>query len=199
MHKAKQYADNFFYAVKIIFWASKSTFIMKSILSLISAVIPYLPLLLWRKLLNALTELADHNIASLIEVTIWFAGAYCLSVLAEKAIGIISEYFTHEYEDKITFYLDDLMVDKISSIDMEFFDTSSLKDHTANSWNLIHQMKQMVTFVFDITQGLLRVIISVLLLLTLNPFLLPVILLMCIPLGARGTFLLSRYWGQKPR
>ena len=62
MHKAKQYADNFFYAVKIIFWASKST------LSLISAVIPYLPLLLWRKLLNALTELADHNIASLIEV-----------------------------------------------------------------------------------------------------------------------------------
>lgn len=181
MHKAKQYADNFSYAVKIIFWASKSTFIMKSILSLISAVIPYLPLLLWRKLLNALTELADHNIASLIEVSIWFAGAYCLSVLAEKAIGIISEYFTHEYEDKINFYLDNLMVDKISSIDMEFFDTSSLKDHTANSWNLIHQMKQMVTFVFDITQGLLRVIISVLLLLTLNPFLLPVILLMCIP------------------
>ena len=105
MHKAKQYADNFFYAVKIIFWASKNTFIMKSILSLISAVIPYLPLLLWRKLLNALTELADHNIASLIEVSIWFVGAYCLSVLAEKAIGIISEYFTHEYEDKISPYL----------------------------------------------------------------------------------------------
>lgn len=181
MRKAKQYAENFCYAMKIIFLASRSTFVIKSILSLGTAAISFLPLFLWREILNMLTQLAESDIPSLVEKTMWLVGMYILMVLAEKLLEIVSEYYTYDYEDKINFYLDNLMVDKISSIDMEFFDTSSLKDHTVNSWNLIYGIKRMVTFVFDILQGVIRAIISMLLLLTLNPFLLPIIILMCIP------------------
>ena len=61
MNKIKEYFTNVGYASKIIWTASKKYFILKFILSLISSVLPYLPLFLWRELINALVEAIGGN------------------------------------------------------------------------------------------------------------------------------------------
>ncbi len=58
------------------------------------------------------------------------------------------------------YYLDNKMIDKVSSIDLAFFDSSDLNDKLNNSWSLIYSTKLMVTFVFDMFQKAIRLIIS---------------------------------------
>lgn len=108
-------------------------------------------------------------------------GSYCLVLLAERLIGVVSEYVTLEYEERINRYLDNLMVDRVSAMELEFFDSSSLKDHTVNSWNLIYCTKKIVTFVFEIVEGIVRVVISGTLLLALSPLLIPAMFLLSVP------------------
>ena len=181
MNKIKQYFSNFQYATQIILTASKKYFILKLILSLISSVLPYLPLFLWRNLINALVEALCGNSEALLK-TIWrFAACYGAVILIEKLIAAVSEYVVFKYNDAINYYLDNLMVEKVSGTDLSFFDSSDLQDKLSNSWWLIYSMKNMVTFVFDIIQNAVRLCISFSLMLSLSHWLIPVVILMCIP------------------
>lgn len=181
MNKIKQYFSNFQYATQIILTASKKYFILKLILSLISSVLPYLPLFLWRNLINALVEALGGNSEALLK-TIWrFAACYGAVILIEKLIAAVSEYVVFKYNDAINYYLDNLMVEKVSGTDLSFFDSSDLQDKLSNSWWLIYSMKNMVTFVFDIIQNAVRLCISFSLMLSLSHWLIPVVILMCIP------------------
>ena len=66
MNKIKEYLKNIGYASKIIWVASKKYFILKFLLSLISSMLPYLPLFLWRELINALVEAIGGNAEPLV-------------------------------------------------------------------------------------------------------------------------------------
>lgn len=181
MHKAKKYLDNFRFSVKLICKASQSTFIIKSLLSFMLALIPYASLIAWREMINVLTERDELAVGHVTKSVMLFLVIYCLMMVMQKLLESVSEYFTFIYEEKINFFLDNKMVDKISEVDMEFFDTSSLKDISRNSWGHIYVVKRVVTFAFDVIQGGIKIFVSATLLLTLSPMLAPVILLICIP------------------
>ena len=181
LNRMKNYFSNFVYASNIIFSASKRYFILKTILSIIFAVLPYAPLLLWRSLINHLAALALNKTEIQIKMIWQLTAIYCAVILIEKLLSIISQFITFKYNDEIDYYLDNLMVDRVSSVDLAFFDSSHLRDHVKNSWNLVYSTKNMVTFVFDMLQGIIRVVISFVLMLTLSFWLIPVIILLCIP------------------
>lgn len=69
MNRIKQYFSNFCYATSIIFCASKRYFILKLVLSLVSSILPYLPLFLWKNLINAIVDVLSGNSASLLKAT----------------------------------------------------------------------------------------------------------------------------------
>jgi len=177
----KKYFINFNYAVKIIFTASKKYFLLKTLMSVVSSLLPYIPLLLWRELINALSAFDIKKTDDLIRTIWWLVVLYCLIILVEKLLQTVSNYIIFKYEDEINYYLDNLMVDRVSSVDMGFFDCSDLKDHLNNSWSLIYSTKKMVTFVFDMIQGFIRLGVSFALLLTLSLWMIPVAILLCIP------------------
>lgn len=181
MNKIKEYFDNIRYASKIIFAASKKCFILKLILALVSAALPYFPLYLWRELINALVETIGGNDEQLIQKIGWLAALYCALILLKKLIDTISDFVSFKYNDAINYYLDNVMIDKVSSIDLAFFDSSNLNDMLNNSWSLIHSTKNMVGFVFDMLQKAIRLILSFSLMLTLSLWLIPVVILLCIP------------------
>ena len=72
-------------------------------------------------------------------------------------------------------------VDKVSAIDLAFFDSSDLNDKLDNAWDLMYSTKNMVSFVFDMLQRTIRLIISFSLVLTLSLWLVPVVIILCIP------------------
>ncbi len=177
----KEYLTNFKYAAKIIFAASKKYFILKTVMSVVSSIIPYIPMFLWRELINALSALVSGESDGIVQKIWQFVVLYCVVSLAENLLKTVSDYIVFKYEDEINYYIDNLMVDKVSSADIGFFDSSELKNHLNNSWNLIYSAKQMVTFVFDMLQGFIRLGCSFVLLLTLSLWMIPVAVLLCIP------------------
>lgn len=181
MNKIKEYFSNIGYASKIIYMASKKYFILKLFLSILSSVLPYLPLFLWRELINNLTEAIKGNPEPFVK-NIWaFACGYAAVILAEKLLDTISDFVSYKYNDAIQYYMDNLMIDKVVSIDLAFFDSSDLKDKLNNSWSLIYSMKSMVSFVSDMFQKAIHLVISFSLMLNLSFWLIPIVVLLCIP------------------
>ena len=181
MNKIKEYFTNVGYASKIIWTASKKYFILKFILSLISSVLPYLPLFLWRELINALVEAIGGNAEPLVQKIWWLTMLYCAVMLIEKLLDTVSNLVSFKYNDSINYYLDNAMIDKVSAIDLAFFDSSDLNDKLDNAWDLMYSTKNMVSFVFDMLQRIIRLIISFSLVLTLSLWLVPVVIILCIP------------------
>ena len=181
MNKIKEYFVNIGYASKIIFAASSKYFVLKFLLSLAISILPYLPIFLWRELINALVEAIGGDIKPFLQ-RIWvLAALYCAVMLVQKLLDTLSDFVTFKYNDAIDYYLDNKMIDKVSSIDLAFFDSSDLNDKLNNSWSLIYSTKLMVTFVFDMFQKAIRLIIPLSLMVTFAPWLIPVILVLCIP------------------
>lgn len=181
MNKIKEYFSNVRYASKIIFAASKKYFILKLILSLISSVLPYLPLFFWRELINALVEAIRGNTDLLLHRIWLFAILYCAIILVQKSINVISEFVSFKYNDAINYYLDNMMIDKVALIDLAFFDSSDLNDKLKNSWSLLRSTKELVTFVFDMLTKAIRLVISFSFMMTFSLWLIPVVIVLCIP------------------
>ncbi len=181
MNKIKEYFKNIGYASKIIWVASKKYFILKFLLSLISSILPYLPLFLWRELINALVEAIGGNAEPLVQKIWWLTMLYCAVMLMEKLLDTVSDLVSFKYNDAINYYLDNAMIDKVSAIDLAFFDSSDLNDKLDNAWDLMYSTKNMVSFVFDMLQRTIRLIISFSLVLTLSLWLVPVVIILCIP------------------
>lgn len=181
MNKIKEYLKNIGYASKIIWAASKKYFILKFLLSLVSSMLPYLPLFLWRELINALVEAIGGNAEPLVQKIWWLTMLYCAVMLMEKLLDTVSDLVSFKYNDAINYYLDNAMIDKVSAIDLAFFDSSDLNDKLDNAWDLMYSTKNMVSFVFDMLQRTIRLIISFSLVLTLSLWLVPVVIILCIP------------------
>lgn len=181
MNKIKEYFKNIGYASKIIWVASKKYFILKFLLSLISSMLPYLPLFLWCELINALVEAIGGNAEPLVQKIWWLTMLYCAVMLMEKLLDTVSDLVSFKYNDAINYYLDNAMIDKVSAIDLAFFDSSDLNDKLDNAWDLMYSTKNMVSFVFDMLQRTIRLIISFSLVLTLSLWLVPAVIILCIP------------------
>ena len=181
MRKGLGWIKNIGYATGIIFAASKKYFFWKAFLSLVSSLLPYLPLFLWGQLINLLVEYTTEGTHVALAYVWYFAVAYCVVLLLGKLVDALSQYVQYKYNDAIQYYLDNLMVDKMASVDLAFFDSSKLQDKMNNAWMFVDSTQRMVSVVFDVAERAIRLVISFCLMLTLSWWLIPVVILLSIP------------------
>lgn len=174
--KVKEICKNMFFAICLSFNASKSLFIIKIVLIVLSSIVPYLTIYLWRLVLNHLTsfELLPKIIVNILII-------YCLSLFLEKSIGQFSKYINYRYNDEINFYLDNRLVDKISNIDLSFYDSSILNNKMTNSKIMLKSVQSSVWLSFSIITSIIKVIVAGILLFELNHLLAIVVLILSIP------------------
>lgn len=174
--KVKEICKNMFFAIRFSFNASKSLFIIKIVLIVLSSIVPYLTIYLWRLVLNHLTsfELLPKIIVNILII-------YCLSLFLEKSIGQFSKYINYRYNDEINFYLDNRLVDKISNIDLSFYDSSILNNKMTNSKRMLKSVQSSVWLSFSIITSIIKVIVAGILLFELNHLLAIVVLILSIP------------------
>ena len=174
--KVKEICKNMFFAIRLSFNASKSLFIIKIVLIVLSSIVPYLTIYLWRLVLNHLTsfELLPKIIVNILII-------YCLSLFLEKSIGQFSKYINYRYNDEINFYLDNRLVDKISNIDLSFYDSSILNNKMTNSKRMLKSVQSSVWLSFSIITSIIKVIVAGILLFELNHLLAIVVLILSIP------------------
>lgn len=174
--KLKEMCKNMCFSIRLSFNASKSLFIIKIILIILSAVVPYLTIYLWRLVLNHLTsiEILPKIIGGILII-------YCFSLFLEKSIGQFSKYVNYRYNDEINYYLDNMLVNKISNIDLSFYDSSILNNKMTNSKIMLKSVQSSVWLSFSIITNIIKVIFAGILLFELNNLLAVIVLILSIP------------------
>ncbi len=179
MHKTKV-LDNTFFSIKLIYTASPRFFFLKALFSIVNALMPFITLFLWKELLELLTDNLHHiNIS--VDTIIHVVCVYILILLQQNILEKISEFISFRYNDEVNYYLDNLMVDKVSKVDLSFFDSSDANDKLKNSWSLVYTAKTTVQYLFDFFQNAIKLVVSLLSLVALRWWLLPLIIITYLP------------------
>ena len=175
--------DNFRFSANLIIKASKKYFILNIVFSVISALVPYLPMIIWKELLNNLLKSNDGiDATKVLLVIIALTTTYALSLLLEKTIGLFSTFVNYKYTDEVGYYLDNYVVDKVSSVELAFYDSSTLNNNLKNvSSHLRRATESMVQTVFNFINGIIQLIVAIIMICTLNYLMIPIVILLIIP------------------
>lgn len=176
MTEIKKQIKYIFQASKLIYLASGRYFIWNFLLSIIISVLPYVPMFFWRSLLNILTTKNKD-----LHTVVFFVGCYCLSNFFSGLVNCTYKIVSYKYNDRVDFYIDNLLIDKISRADMSFFDSSEMADKLRNTSNYMRgTTKSIVMFLFYIIQSFLKIIVSVVIMVGLDFRILPFIVVLSI-------------------
>lgn len=174
--------DNVRYAIKILLCASKKYFILYWLLSIGMAFVPFVPLYLWKQLLNSLADFQNSGTKKLFFDIIISAAVYFVFMFVEKLLGTVQNIVSYKYNDEIDFYIDNLLIDTTTKADLAFFDSSTLRDKMNHVAGFIGGVtKNIPTFLFETIQMLVWNIVSLVIVSKINVFFPLVIILLEIP------------------
>lgn len=188
------------YSVSIIWKASRKIFIQKLLLSVATIALPYIPLVLWRELINALVSAISGDNSNKLLNQIWILCAfYCAMLIIEGFINSAQKLIDFKYQDQISFYLDNLMVEKVSNIELAFFDSSTLKDTLDHSWKVLNSVQSMVWTLSNLFQTFIRMIVSLVMLASFSIWVVPVMVILCIPSAIGNRQLIKRQYADEKK
>lgn len=78
--------------------------------------------------------------------------------LATYLISCLDNYVNRRYSDELTFYIENVMIEKTSRMDLAFFDMASMGDKVRQARNNFGIMNQITWLVFDIISELINII-----------------------------------------
>ena len=146
---------NILFGIKTSFCASKFYFLMKLLLLCMTTVIPLLNIWLWKKILNGIVNYQTSRKVVII----------CLSIyLTLKVIVYLLNHFNHyinnRYSDAIHFYIEMVMMEKTSRMDLAFFDSAKMGDRVRHARSNFSVMTEMTWVVFDIISAFVNVLVT---------------------------------------
>ena len=183
MQKQKKYKNilrDFIYSVRIPFQASRKYFLCKATTTVILAALAFFVLILWRDTLNLVTDAATGTSVPFSKIAVLLA-LYFLCYMAQKFIGVADELIQYKYNDAVEVYLDNMMVQKISGIDLAFFDDSELGDQVAHSWTILSSVQMTAWKMFTLLDCVIKMATSFALLCSLSIWLALLVVLLSVP------------------
>lgn len=170
---------NFIFSARLIISASKTYFVLNIVFSIITALVPYIPMIIWKELLNNLLVVNVQNI--MLSIVLLTAG-YSLALILRKTIGFFNNFVNYKYTDAVGYYLDNYIVNKVSSVELAFYDSSTLNNNLKNvTSHLRNSTETMVNIVFAFVSGVIELVVAIVMICTLNVWMIPVVLILIIP------------------
>ena len=179
MKKIKSFFPNVLYSLKITYKASRIFFILKIALTFIASFFPFVNIYIWRNIINFLTDIKDYGGVNFLIINII---AYMLFYLANEFLNRVSQYVTYKYNDRVNIFIENIMIEKFTEVDLAFYDSSKLQDMLSRSWSIKNYMTSLSEMVFWMLQSFVTFITSLILLAKLNIFYVLIILALCIPI-----------------
>lgn len=168
--------ENILFSFKVSYKASKKYFFAKIICLMLLTILPIVNAWIWKNILNAIVNLEWEKKVLLLVVV-----SYALVVLFIELLKKLNTYLTDRYEDEITFYLENEMIDKISRMDISFFDSAKIGDKVQRVRSNFWTMNNSVWLCFEIVFGLISLFTTFSIVFSTNSILGIVVLLFLIP------------------
>lgn len=156
MKRLKQFFSglikNVWFGIKTSFLASKFYFSMKLLILLSTTVIPLAEIWLWKEVLNSIMN--DKNGGGIVIVCL---AVYLALQITAYLLSQFDFYFNDRFSDELQFYIESVMMEKTSRMDLSFFDSAKMGDKVRHARSNFGIMSQMTWLVFDILSALINV------------------------------------------
>ena len=180
MNKIKTFFSGLFknvwFGIKTCFLASKFYFSMKLVILMFTTLIPLVNLWLWKEVLNGIVDFESCKQTVIVCLVI-----YLILQLATYLIDQFDNYVQDRYSDELKFYIDAVMMDKTSRMDLSFFDSAKMGDKVRHARSNFTTMMNMSWLVFDIISAFINVVATLVIVCTYKWWLGLVTLVLLIP------------------
>ena len=149
-------SSNIWFGFKTSYLASKKYFSLKLLLLLFSTFIPLITIWLWRGILNGIIDKSTN-------LVIIYLGIYLVLKLLLYILSRFDDYIRSRYSDELTFYIEAVMIQKTSRVDLSFFDSAVMGDKVRNTRSNFRIMEDTTWLVFNIISAFLSVITTLIL------------------------------------
>ncbi len=136
-------------------------------------------MILWKNVLNSLCVYHDIDTMPHIFLTVLL---YALFIIFNKMLSSLNIIVQYRYTDEVIFYIDNILVEKIAQVDLQYFDSSESKDEIAFvEANISSSIQSTANYIIQFIQVIISVCISSYIVIAWSPLFLPLILLIIIP------------------
>ena len=143
---------NVWFGIKTSFLASKFYFSMKLLILLSTTAIPLINIWLWKEVLNGIVDYQNRSNSVILCLAVYLALQLTTYLLAK-----FNAYVNNRYSDEIQFYIETVMMEKTSRMDLSFFDSAKMGDKVRHARSNFNVMTQMTWLVFDIISAFINV------------------------------------------
>ena len=142
---------NVWFGIKTSFLASKFYFSMKLLILLSTTAIPLVNIWLWKDVLNGI-------VAKETQPVLICLGIYLGLKLVTYLLAQFNNYVNDRYTDELQFYIETVMMEKTSRMDLAFFDSAQMGDKVRHARGNFNIMTDMTWLVFDILSCTVNVV-----------------------------------------
>ena len=157
MNKIKQFifglVKNVWFGIKTSFLASKFYFLMKLLILVSTTAIPLVNIWLWKEVLNGIIEYQNSSKTVIVCLTVYLSLQLIIYLLDQ-----FNTYVDSRYSDELQFYIEMVMMEKTSRMDLSFFDSAKMGDKVRHVRSNFGVMTQMTWTVFDILSAFINVL-----------------------------------------
>ena len=156
-NKIKDFFDGLFrnvwFGIKTSFLASRFYFSMKLLILLSTTAIPLVNIWLWKEVLNGI-------VAKETQPVLICLGIYLGLKLVTYLLAQFNNYVNDRYTDELQFYIETVMMEKTSRMDLAFFDPAQMGDKVRHARGNFNIMTDMTWLVFDILSCTVNVVVT---------------------------------------
>lgn len=179
MGKIKNYLKNASFSIKITYQAAKYYFVLKSALSLLLSFVPIVKIYIWKIIIDLLISAsANEMLTGLVKYAILYFTVH----LAQELIIKMSQYIEYKYNDKVNYYVENLLLEQFAAVDLGFYDSSEYRDKLNQVWDIKSSVTALASLFFAQVQTLLSFIVSLILFARWNAAYALVIVLCSLPI-----------------
>ena len=179
MRKIKNYLKNASFSIKITYQAAKYYFVLKSALSLLLSFVPIVKIYIWKIIIDLLISAsANEMLTGLVKYAILYFTVH----LAQELIIKMSQYIEYKYNDKVNYYVENLLLEQFAAVDLGFYDSSEYRDKLNQVWDIKSSVTALASLFFAQVQTLLSFIVSLILFARWNAAYALVIVLCSLPI-----------------
>ena len=162
------------FGFKTSFCASKFYFIVKICILAISSLISFANISLWK-------EILDGIVAKNTQSVFVFLAVYLGLRLFDSLLGYFNGYVNTRCNDELTFYMQSILMEKTSRIDLAFFDSAEMADRLSYVRNNFYTVSDMTWLVFDILSAFVNASVTFVIVTTYQRWLGAITLALLVP------------------
>ena len=175
----KNYLKNASFSIKITYQAAKYYFVLKSALSLLLSFVPIVKIYIWKIIIDLLISAsANEMLTGLVKYAILYFTVHIVQELIIK----MSQYIEYKYNDKVNYYVENLLLEQFAAVDLGFYDSSEYRDKLNQVWDIKSSVTALASLFFAQVQTLLSFIVSLILFARWNAAYALVIVLCSLPI-----------------